>query len=160
MKTKHGGWREEYRQERIHDAYKSEKKLPEPTRCQDCGAVFKDGRWQWLAAPEVAHETLCPACRRIRDRLPAGYVTLLGDFFAAHRDDILHLVRNREAREKAEHPLERVMAVEDIDGGVQITTTDGHLARAIGDAVFDACKGELSVRYAPEDNLVRVRWMR
>lgn len=160
MKRKHGGWREEFRQDEVHDAYKSGKKLPEPTRCPQCGAVFRDGRWQWLPAPEGAHEASCPACRRIRDRLPAGYVTLQGEFFANHRDDILHLARNREAREKAEHPLERIMAIEEVDGGVQITTTDSHLARAIADAVFDAYKGELTVRYAPEDNLVRVRWMR
>jgi hypothetical protein len=116
MKTKHGGWREEYRQDFVHDAYKQQKKLPEPTRCPDCGAVFREGRWQWAMAPAGAHEALCPACHRIRDRYPAGYVTLEGAFFAAHRDDILHLVRNREIREKSEHPLERIMAIEDVEG--------------------------------------------
>jgi NMD protein affecting ribosome stability and mRNA decay len=160
MKTKHGGWRQEYRQEFVHDSYRQQEKLPEPTRCPDCGAVFRDGRWQWTPAPSGAHEALCPACRRIRDRYPAGYVTLTGDFFAAHRDDILHLVRNREVRAKAEHPLERIMAIEDVADGVQITTTDVHLARAIGEAVHDAYKGELELKYNDEENLVRVRWWR
>lgn len=160
MKTKHGGWRQEYRQDDVHDSYKPQKKLPEPTRCPDCGAVFRGGRWHWEAAPAQANEALCPACRRIRDRYPAGYVTLKGDFFAAHRDEILAIARNRESREKAEHPLQRIMAVEDIEGGVQITTTDAHLARAIGDAVHDAYKGELEVEYGEQDNLVRVYWTR
>lgn len=160
MKTKHGGWREEYRQDFVHDSYRSLKKPPEPTRCPDCGAVFREGRWQWTLAPAEAHEALCPACRRIRDRFPAGYVTLEGDFFAAHRDDIVHLARNREARERAEHPLERIIAIEDVAGGVQITTTDAHLARAIGEAVHDAYKGELEVKYNREENLVRVHWAR
>jgi NMD protein affecting ribosome stability and mRNA decay len=160
MKTKHGGWRQEYRQDDVHDSYKPQKKLPEPTRCPDCGAVLRGGRWHWEAAPAQANEALCPACRRIRDRYPAGYVTLKGDFFAAHRDEILAIARNRESREKAEHPLQRIMAVEDIEGGVQITTTDAHLARAIGDAVHDAYKGELEVKYGEQDNLVRVYWTR
>jgi NMD protein affecting ribosome stability and mRNA decay len=160
MKTKHGGWRQEYRQDDVHDSYKPQKKLPEPTRCPDCGAVLRGGRWHWEAAPAQANEALCPACRRIRDRYPAGYVTLKGDFFAAHRDEILAIARNRESREKAEHPLQRIMAVEDIEGGVQITTTDAHLARAIGDAVHDAYKGELEVKYSEQDNLVRVYWTR
>jgi NMD protein affecting ribosome stability and mRNA decay len=160
MKTKHGGWREEYRQDFVHDSYKSQKKLPEPTRCSDCGAVFRDGRWQWAAAPAGAHEVLCPACQRIRDRFPAGYVTLKGEFFAAHRDEIVHLARNREAHEKAEHPLERIMGIEDVEGGVQITTTDTHLARDIGEAVHAAYKGELEFRYNKEENLLRVYWRR
>lgn len=160
MKTKYGGWREEYRQDEVHDAYKQQKKLPEPTRCPDCGAVFREGRWQWEVAPADANEALCPACHRIRDRYPAGYVTLKGDFFAAHRDEILRIARNFEAREKAEHPLERIMEVEDIEGGVQITTTDAHLARGIGEAVHDAYKGELVVKYSKEENLVRVYWSR
>jgi len=34
-------------QEREHDVYKSRWKLPEPTLCPDCGAVFQEGRWHW-----------------------------------------------------------------------------------------------------------------
>jgi NMD protein affecting ribosome stability and mRNA decay len=160
MKTKHGGWREEFRQDFVHDSYRSQKKLPEPTRCPDCGAVYHDGRWQWATAPEQAHEARCPACQRISDRFPAGYVTLEGEFFVAHRDEIIHLARNREAQEKAEHPLERIMAIEDVERGVQITTTDMHLARDIGEAVHDAYKGELQYRYNKEENLLRVHWAR
>jgi len=164
MKTDRGSWRplrrDELRDELVHDAYKSKKKLPEPTRCPDCGAVYRDGRWTWDLAPGDANEELCPACRRIRDRFPAGYVTLEGEFLQAHRDELLQLARNREAKEKAEHPLERIMAIEDVDGNVQITTTDTHLARDIGEAVHAAYKGELEYHYNKEENLLRVHWTR
>jgi NMD protein affecting ribosome stability and mRNA decay len=164
MKTDRGSWRplrrDELRDELVHDAYKSKKKLPEPTRCPDCGAVYRDGRWTWDLAPADANEELCPACRRIRDRFPAGYVTLEGEFLQAHRDELLQLARNREAKEKAEHPLERIMAIEDVDGNVQITTTDTHLARDIGEAVHAAYKGELEYHYNKEENLLRVHWTR
>lgn len=164
MKAARDGWRplrrEELRDELVHDSYKSKKKLPEPTRCPDCGAVYHDGRWQWLPAPAGAHEDICPACHRIRDRFPAGYVTLKGEFFRTHRDDIVHLARNREQHERAEHPLERIMAVEDIDDGVLITTTDTHLARDIGEAVHAAYKGKLDYHYNKEENLLRVLWAR
>jgi NMD protein affecting ribosome stability and mRNA decay len=164
MKATRDGWRllrrEELRDELVHDSYKSKKKLREPTRCPECGAVYHDGRWQWLPAPAGAHEEICPACHRIRDRFPAGYVTLKGEFFRSHRDDIVHLARNREQHEKAEHPLERIMAVDDVDDGVLITTTDTHLARDIGEAVHAAYKGELEYHYNKEENLLRVLWTR
>lgn len=108
-----------------------------------------------------AHETLCPACHRIHDKFPAGYVTLKGEFLVAHRDEILQLARNREAHEKAEHPLQRIMGIEHADDdGVLITATGIHLARDIGEAVHAAYKGELQYHYNKEENLLRVLWTR
>jgi NMD protein affecting ribosome stability and mRNA decay len=164
MKADRGGWRplqrNELRDELVHDTYKSKKKLSEPTRCPECGAVYHGGRWQWRIAAAGAHETLCPACHRIHDKFPAGYVTLKGEFIVAHRDEILQLIRNREAHEKAEHPLERIMGIEGVEDGVLVTTTDIHLARNIGEAVHAAYKGELQYHYNKEENLLRVLWTR
>jgi len=164
MKVTRDGWRplqrEELRDELVHEAYKSKKKLAEPTRCPDCGAVYQKGRWQWAAAPGRAVSHQCPACRRIHDHFPAGYVELAGEYFAAHREEILHLARNREAKEKAEHPLERIMKVDDVKGGALITTTGIHLARDIGEAVHAAYSGQLEYHYNKEENLLRVHWSR
>lgn len=148
-------------QEQVHDAYKSKGKLPEPTVCPQCGAVFHKGRWQWLQVPADAHQETCPACHRIQDDYPAGFVTLQGDFFHAHRDEIMHLVRNMEKREQAEHPLQRIMGVEEMKGNdTLVSTTDPHLARGIGEALHHAYQGELEFHYNPEENLLRVSWKR
>jgi len=144
--------------EQVHDAYKSKGKLPEPSVCLQCGAFFHDGRWQWGAAPAGAHQVTCPACHRMHDQYPAGFLTLEGPFFQAHREEIMHLVHNHEQRERAEHPLQRIMAVEEQDGEVLVTTTDIHLARGIGEAVRHAYQGELEFHYNPEENLLRVHW--
>ena len=96
----------------------------------------------------------------MHDRFPAGYVVLKGDFLAGHRDEVLQLARHHEAKERAEHPLERIMAIEEVEGGVQITTTDTHLARDIGEAVHSAYKGNLEYHYNKEQNLLRVHWAR
>jgi hypothetical protein len=73
---------------------------------------------------------------------------------------MLHLVRHEEARAKAEHPLERIMKIEDQDGGILITTTDIHLARGIGEALHHAYQGELMYHYNERENLLRVVWER
>jgi len=153
--------RDQLRQERIHDTYKLTHKLAEPSVCKQCGAFYHAGRWQWGTPPAGAHEVVCPACARIRDHMPMGYVQLSGDYFATHRDELLRLVRHREEKEKAEHPLARIMAIEDQDdGSVLVTTTDSHLARDIGEALEHAHKGELEFHYNDADNLLRVFWQR
>jgi hypothetical protein len=40
-----GGRRGRPIREREHDPYKSESKLPEPTVCPQCQAVYHAGRW-------------------------------------------------------------------------------------------------------------------
>ena len=147
-------------QENRHDAYKAKHKLPEPTVCPQCGAVFHEGRWQWIAPPVHALQARCAACRRIAEKLPAGYVSIEGQFARDHRDEVRNLVTHLETREKAEHPLQRIMAIEEQDDALMITTTDIHLARGIGEALEHAYKGELDFHYNKEQYLLRVRWRR
>ncbi len=87
-------------------------------------------------------------------------MTLNGPFPQQHRDEILHLARNIEAREKAEHPLNRIMALEDQDDSILITTTSMAMARSIGDALHHAYKGELDYKYTDEANILHVQWQR
>lgn len=152
--ARHDGIFKEY----VHDAYKVKGKLPEPSVCSQCGAVFHKGRWQWLQAPADAHRVLCPACHRIQDHFPAGFLTMKGEFFHAHHDEIMRLVHNHEKYERTEHPLKRIMAEEEKDGTMLVTTTDIHLARGIGEALHHAYQGELEFHYNPEQNLLRVNW--
>jgi len=146
--------------EPVTDPYQLREKLVEPSVCRDCGAVYQQGRWQWTAAPENAHHARCAACRRIKEDLPAGYVSLGGAFVQSHRDEILSLARHLETREKSEHPLQRIMAITDQDDGLLITTTDVHLASGIGRALQSAYKGELDFHYNKDEYLLRMEWRR
>lgn len=146
--------------EREHDTYKTKGKLSEPTVCPVCSAVYHQGRWQWMSAPQGAHEHKCPACLRIEDKVPAGYVNIGGDFFMKHKDEIMGLIHNQEDREKTGHPLNRIMAIEETDDGIEITTTDMHLPRDIGVALERAYEGALDFQYTDESNILRVSWSR
>lgn len=164
MKSQRGNFqpvsRDQLFRELVHDSYKSGAKLRESTRCPECGAVYQDGRWTWRAAGASAHEERCPACQRIHDKFPAGFVMLKGEFLLQHRDEILHLMRNHEAKEKAEHPLQRIMAIVEGAEGMTVTTTDIHLARDLAQALHAAYKGELEFHYNKEENLLRAAWSR
>jgi NMD protein affecting ribosome stability and mRNA decay len=153
---------QDHQRSKVHDddPYHAFAKLPEPTVCPSCKAVFAEGRWGWRAVPNDANHVECPACLRIHDKFPAGYVMVKGAFFAANRDEIVALITAKEKREKATHPLQRIMAIEEVREGLQISTTDPHLARGIGEALHDAYKGELKLRYSRDENLLRASWKR
>ena len=143
-----------------HDTYHSRMKLPYPSVCTGCGVVYMNGRWLWTEAPEGAGRSVCPACRRIADRFPAGHIEMKGGFFAEHRNEILNLVQNVEQKEKTRHPMERIMAIEDVPGGACITTTGIHIARGIGSALASAYRGNLTVNYLDAEACVRISWIR
>jgi NMD protein affecting ribosome stability and mRNA decay len=154
------GRRDRLVKEREHDVYRSRTKLPDPTLCTECGVVFMKGRWVWSTAPRDAKQSICPACRRIADRFPVGHIQMLGGFFTAHRDEILNLVQNVEQKEKANHPMERIMAIETGPEFTLVTTTGIHVARGIGAALSSAYNGEMSMRYLDGESGIRIRWMR
>ena len=70
---------------------------------------------------------LCPGCQRIRDKLPAGEITLEGAFVHAHQAELVRLVRNEAEHEGKEHPLHRIMHLDEDVHRVAVSTTDIHL---------------------------------
>ena len=147
---------------RIHE--EGSEKLPELAVCPDCQASYRKGRWTWQSAPADAYPHICPACERIASDYPAGVIHLEGGFVAAHRDELLGLLQNIEERERAEHPLKRIMASTDEAAGFAVTVTDAKLARSFGTALHRAYEGHLELPdtadTADNENLVRVRWRR
>lgn len=146
--------------EKRHDVYQERHKWPEPTLCPDCGALFINGHWTWSKTLAPANQATCPACRRIGERCPAGYIEVKGPFFNEHRTEILNLIRNIESQEKEGHPLERIMALSLTPETVLVTTTGLHLARRIGEALTRAYAGNLSFDYAVGEHRIRVHWER
>lgn len=128
--------------------------------CPGCGAVYRRGRWCWAPAAPDAHRHTCPACLRLADDYPAGFVTLRGAFLQGHKTEILNLVKHEVSLERSEHALARIMNIEDGDTAVLITTTDIHLARRVGDAVHRAYAGQFDYHYEDGENRLRVDWVR
>lgn len=160
MKRAAYGRRDRLVKQKRDDVYKARRKWPEPTVCTECAAVFEGGRWLWKERPKEAHAVVCPACRRIADNYPAGYLEIRGPFFNEHREEILGLVRNVEQQEMAERPLERIVAITDGEGGVSVTTTGIHVARRIGEALARSYKGDFFFQYGEGQKNITARWAR
>jgi hypothetical protein len=151
-------------QEKVHDPYYENKKYPDGVVCPSCQAVYKDGRWVWVAQLkgniQNIDENLCPACRRIRDKYPAGIVTLSGSYLADHKEEILNLVNNIIEEESERSPLKKLIDMEQRKEAIIIRLTDDHLARRLGEAVGRAHKGELNIKYLQKDKFLNIFWHR
>lgn len=135
--------------------------------CKMCRSIYHHKRWYMegevsLSKTQKARMSLviCPACRKVQDRFPGGIVTLKGEFLNTHKDQILHLVRNVEARAKEVNPLERTISIKNMKGNVEIQTTNEKLAQRIGREIQRAYKGTAKYRWSRDDKFVRVEWYR
>ena len=105
-----------------------------------------------------ADSVVCPACHRINQHYPAGYVTFEGPFYNSHSEEVMNLVTKHCAHEQAMRPLKRIIGLEPNQNGILITTTDIHLARSIGELVKRVYQGDLNFHFNSEENLLRVHW--
>lgn len=136
--------------------------------CTKCNALYQNKRWFFdeklarrLAGTEKGREVVCPTCRKIKDRYPEGILTLSGEFFKDHKQEIVTLLENEAARVGNRSVADRViqMIPEGKDKLVVETTTE-KLAQHLGRAVYRAYKGELDFRWSDMNRFVRVYWSR
>jgi len=136
--------------------------------CQECGAISTEKRWfydeslrQQAAAQGLPVDfVVCPGCRRVHDKRVDGVVTLSGSYWAAHRQDVLNLVRNEETRVRAKNPVSRILEMRDEDGKLVIMTTNERLAQRLGSVLKRAYSGTLQFQWSHQDRFVRVNWHR
>jgi len=74
------------------------------------------------------------------------------------KGQIIGLVHNEEAAERAEHPMNRVISVDDEEDRVTVRTTDIHLPRRIGEALKRAYHGRLDMHFDDDGYFTRVDW--
>jgi len=141
---------------------------PEEIRvCSECEAIYTGQRWylksqiesQKLKGQKI-HYTICPACRKTRDRSPGGIVQLSGAFLKEHKDDVLNLIRNEGDRAMAVNPLERIIDIEGSNTHYGVMTTNEKLAQRIGRSLHRAYDGEVTYKWSEDNKLVRVIWHR
>ena len=148
-------------QEEVHDPYFVKQRYRDPSVCEKCNVVFRNGAFEWMETiPRNAGRMICPACRRIEDKFEGGVVTLEGDFLSRHKSDILNLITKTEKTEQMSRPLERIISLTDRGNKIEILTTYEHIARRIGQAIHKAFKGNLAVQYREGEKYARVFWTR
>lgn len=149
------------------DPYLSKTSPEDMSSCSKCGAIYHDKRWTHRddfhgKATDVKTQAhiLCPACQKIKDRFARGFVTIHGEFVKSHHDEIMNLVRNKEALASHINPLEQIMEVKETAGTIEITTTTEKLAQRIGRVLEKSFSGDVEYKWSSDTKLARVIWTR
>jgi hypothetical protein len=152
--------RDKLPQAHVDDSYRSRERPAGASHCPECGAMYDKGRWTWHVAPGQMHQLLCPACKRIHEQAPAGEITLDGDYLLNRQDEVLALLHHQADGEKQEHPLERIMDIQQKPEHIVVQTTGPHLVRRLGAAMLHAHQGVLEISYRDHEGLLRAHWAR
>jgi len=135
--------------------------------CKKCHAIFHNKRWyldedlyKKLVAQKNIRKILCPACRKVKDKFPGGILRLKGEFLKDHKSEILNLIKNEEERARGFNPLERIMGINSIKTGLEITTTNEKLAQRIGKSLQKAYQGKIEYKWSSDTKLLRAEWKR
>ncbi len=135
--------------------------------CKKCSIIYHDKRWypagelvRLKTADKKVEKVLCPACQKIKDKFVGGFVNLSGEFLGEHKDEILKLLKNKEARAMRHNPLDRIIEVKERTGGLEVTTTTEKLAQRFGQILKKTFGGEVEYKWSSGVKLARVNWNR
>jgi len=149
------------------DPYLLDLKPDEVAICRECRSVYAGHRWELesQAARDLARakrlvDTLCPGCRKIKDRLPGGVLALSGAFLEHHEREIVNLLNRENRRAMQTNPLARIMDIERSDAGLVVLTTNEKLAQKLGRAVRKSYSGDVEYKWSRDTKLLRVNWRR
>jgi NMD protein affecting ribosome stability and mRNA decay len=141
--------------------------MKEVALCQGCHALYRNKRWYLdpeafaaESAEGAPHWVTCPACQKIAERYPEGIVTLKGEYFWEHEEEIRNILKNEESKAMAKNPLERIMRMNREGDDLIIETTEQKLAEHLGRALHRAHQGDLKVSWSQEHAVCRVDWER
>jgi len=150
-----------------NDPYIPEEGRKEVALCESCLAVYQNKRWYLDAETFEStrkagnyYSITCPACQKIAQKYPEGIVTLKGDYFWNHEDEIRNIIRNEEEKARQKNPLERIMRMDQEDDCLIVETTEEKLAEHLGRALHKAHQGNLKVSWTSDHAICRVTWER
>jgi NMD protein affecting ribosome stability and mRNA decay len=151
---------------RQEDPYQPEEGQ-EAAVCTQCQALYQGKRWFFdaklsarLAGTDKVREVVCPTCRKIKDHFPEGILTLTGEFFAQHKEEIVRLLTKEAGRVAQRSVADRIIQIIPEDDKLVVETTTEKMAQHLGRAVYKAFKGDLHFRWGEVERFVRVYWNR
>ncbi len=152
------------RPEKLHPAEAATRRLPEPTVCERCGAVFHRRTWRIDRTPSQAalaraRWRVCPGCKQQAAGEWYGRVRLRGAFVGAHEAELRRRIDNVAARAQSMQPMRRVVSIDRTEDGLEVLTTSQKLAHRIVHELRKTFRGRASYTWTDDRTLDAV-WER
>jgi hypothetical protein len=133
--------------------------------CKDCNAIYSNKHWYSLNDSSYAaftnlekQEALCPGCYYLSNRTVAGEVLLKNPLIVSDKVSILAQINNIKNECLLDNPAAQISSITDQGSCIHIQTTSQGLAVKIGKAINRSHKGQLKIKYSPDEQYVRVTW--
>jgi hypothetical protein len=143
-------------------AERSATRLPEPSACERCGAIFSHRVWRRL--PTSSHDrlagarwTVCPACKQVDAQSGFGRIRIRGDAARAQEPLIRRRIANVAERAAASQPERRIVSCEWDGDDLEVLTTSQKLAHRVVHELKKLLGGKPIYRWS-DDRSLSVTW--
>lgn len=135
----------------------------EPTMCERCSAVYRDGTWR---AGERTRRTsvigvgwtLCPACAQVEDQEYFGRVLVPRALEPDVELEVRRRIWNVEKRARYTQPERRLVRIERVPRGLEILTTSQKLAHRIAHELEKAFGGRARYTWTDPEQVLEASW--
>jgi hypothetical protein len=139
-------------------------RLPEPSMCERCGAVFSRRVWRRgrVASPARLARvrwTVCPACEQVSRQEYYGRVLVRGAFARANEALVRRRIENVAARAAHTQPERRIVSIERDGDALEVLTTSQKLAHRIVRELKKLFGGRASYTWT-DDRALLATWRR
>lgn len=146
-----------------HHKPNKDSKKPNHEVCKRCGIILHRGRWQKNDALVNEHKklkqltvVLCPACRKEKEGIVEGVLTIDRAIFDSGTKEIQNEIRNIANQEFNRDPLKRLIGISLTKDKVAVNTLTKELAVTIGKHIKKSRKGKLEIHYSPHEDFAEV----
>ena len=157
-------------QHRLYTGQEEKRKFHDQTGvsvCKSCGALCFEKHWFIAAGKEkellkdhLVRNVLCPGCTMVQEQNYQGEVILESPCLVKEKGAIIGLIKHIEGKCWHDSPQSRIAVMVNQGERMEIRTTTTWLATQIGKEVHKSHKGKLDIKYSPDENFVRVHWIR
>jgi hypothetical protein len=139
-------------------------RLPEPSVCERCGAVFSRRLWRrdrkvTGAFLERARWVRCPACVQTAEQTGFGRVVIRGAYALANEAVIRRRIANVASRAARTQPERRTSTIDRHDDLIEVITTSQKLAHRIVRELKKSFRGRASYAWS-DDGTLFATWER
>jgi NMD protein affecting ribosome stability and mRNA decay len=139
-------------------------RLPEPSLCERCGAVFSGRVWRrdrkvTGALLERSRWVRCPACTQAAAESGFGRVRIRGRYALAHEEPIRRRLANVASRAARTQPERRISTIDRRDDAIEVITTSQKLAHRIVHELKKVFRGRASYAWS-DDGTLFATWER